>query len=214
MARRVVFTWPAANATDVSALQSLAGAGSLLINGNLAVFINGITGPTYVLFPGISRTVSLTSTNNLSGVNFTITGTFMGAAQTQTIAGPNDDTVFTTSLFDTVTSVSTNGTVNNVSVGSGTTGQTHWKNSNYYSTVANMSISVVVSGTITYSFITTLDNVNTHPAPTIFTPITAMTGATTNELGSYTAATAYSAIQITAATNGSLTATFIEQGIL
>ncbi len=214
MARRVVFTWPAANATGVAALQTLVAASSLSINGGLAIPFNGISTPNFVQFSGISRTISITSTNDLSAVHFTITGTYRNAPQTETRIGPNNATVLTTALFDTVTSVTTDAAAAAVSIGSGTTGQTHWKNSNFQSTVVNMSIEVVVTGTITYSFITTLDEVQRIAAPTTFSPIAAMTAATTNQLGNYLNATAYSAIQITAATTGSLVATFIEQGIL
>lgn len=214
MARRVVFTWPAANTTDVAALQTLGAAGTIVINGNLAQPINGITTPNYVLFLGISRTVSLTSVNNLSAVHFTITGTFRGTTQTETRVGPNNNTVLTTALFDTITSITTDAAVTAVSVGSGTTGQTHWKNSNYDSTVVSMAVAVVVTGTITYSFITTLDDVQVTSTPNVFTPEMAMTAATASELINYFTPTAYSAIQITAATTGSLVVTFLEQGIL
>jgi len=56
--------------------------------------------------------VTLTSGGNISGTNFTITGTdASGATVNQTIAGPNAGTVTTTQKFLTVTQIATNGAV-------------------------------------------------------------------------------------------------------
>lgn len=214
MAIPAVFTWPAADTQAISATQTLAGAGNLLINGTLAQTLTG--GSPYVIFPNISRTVSLTSVNNLSSVNFTITGTYRGAVQTETRAGPNNNTVFTTALFDSVTSVSTNGAVTAVSAGSGTTGQTQWYNFNYHASYPYISAQVIVTGTpnITYSWTVTLDDIQTNASPATFTPVAALTAATTTQLGSFAAPIRYCNIQISASTTGSLVATFLQQGIL
>lgn len=217
MAIPAVFTWPAANTQAICATQTLGAAGSLTINGTLAQTITG--GPPYVIFPGISRTVSLTSTNDLSGVNFTITGTYRGSVQTQTIAGPNNNTVYTTAtypnFFDSVTSITTNGAAAAVSVGTGTLGFTHWYNFNYHATYPAISSQVIVTGTpnITYTWNVTLDDIQSNASPATFAPVTAMTTATTSQLGLINTPIRYCAIQITAATTGSLVATFLQQGI-
>lgn len=222
MSKPVVYNWPAANTTAICALQDTAGAANLILNGSLIV-------PNYLspiaVFVGISRTVSLTSLNNLAASNFTISGTLNGQAVSETRAGPNNNTVYTTQLFDSVTSVSVNGAVNGISVGSGTTGRTHWFSNNYHSTVLGMSVQVVVANTITYSFQTTLDDVQTIATPTVFSGIvipqannaqaftTVMSAATATAMAGYLWPTRYSSILISAATDGSLVATFLQQGI-
>jgi hypothetical protein len=231
MSAPTVYTWPALDKAAICALQTIGAAGNLIINGTLASAFHypydSASGPvtyaasstTYALpsvtFPKISRTVSITSTGNLAGVNFTVTGIYQGSIVSQTIAGPNNSTVTTTQLFNKVTQVSVSGAVaTNVSVGSGATGQTQWLKESTFRMVHNLSIQVAVSNAnITYSFQTTLDEIQTILTPTVFTPIAAMTGATTNQLGNYTPPTNYSNIIITAATTGSLVATFLQQGI-
>jgi hypothetical protein len=75
----------------------------------------------------MASTVTLTSTGNISGVNFTITGTDAnGSSASEVIAGPNNTTVTTTAAFLTVTQVAANAAVStNTSVGytATTTGQ-------------------------------------------------------------------------------------------
>lgn len=67
----------------------------------------------------IARAVSLTSTSNLSAINFTIVGfDIYGVRMSQTIAGPNNNTVNTTKCFKYIQSVTPNGTnAGTVSVG-------------------------------------------------------------------------------------------------
>ena len=127
-------------------------------------------------------------------------------------------TVKTTKLFDSVTSVSVDAAVAAVSVGSGNTGQTRWFSSNYNGIYPALAIQVVVSGglgTITYSFDTTLSDLETGIIPTIFSPIADMVSATTSRLDPYFSPTVYSRIRVeNATTTGSLTATFLRQGIV
>jgi hypothetical protein len=104
-------------------------------------------------------------------------------------------------------------TVGNVSIGTGTTGVTHWFNSDQYVNVLGLSCQAIVTGTITYSFLTTLDDPNDVASPTSFTPIAAMTGATTNQLGSILTPTRNSRIAVTASDGtGALAITFLQQG--
>lgn len=219
-----IYTWAAASTTAVAQLQTLATAGNLIINGSL---VTG-TAPFIASFGNVSRTVSLTSTNNLSAVNVTIVGTLNGAVVTSTIAGPNNTTVYTTQLYDTVTAVSTSAAVTAMSVGSGTTGNTHWDQYDYYRPYPAMSVQVVVTGTITYSFQTTLDDVTVITTPTVNTGIivpiggantnlntwqTLMSAATATQFAYFSYPVQYSNVIITAATTGSLVAKFIQQGI-
>jgi hypothetical protein len=220
-----IYTWAAASTTAVAQLQTTAGAASLLINGTLS---NGMT-PYSASFGNASRTVSLTTSgHDLSAVNVTVVGTLKGASVTSTISGPNNTTVYTTQLYDTVTAVSVDAAVTAMSVGSGTTGNTWWDQFDYYRPYSAMSVQVVVSGTINYSFQSTLDDVTVVASPTVNTGIIVpIGGANTNvntwqTLMSSATATAFayfyypvqwSNIIINSATSGSLVAKFIQQGI-
>jgi len=69
---------------------------------------------------GYGYKVSIKSSTNESGKNFTIVGTTVGgAAVTETIAGPNNTTVYTTNYFARVTSVSTSASGGSIEVGYG-----------------------------------------------------------------------------------------------
>ena len=183
MSKIVVYTWPQADVAAVSALQTTAGAGTLLLNGTLAKPIyNGL----YIPFFDQYRTVSLTSLNNLSGVNVTITGTLQGAVVTSTIVGPNDDTVYTSQLYDSVTAVTVNGAVTAMSVGSGSTGQTAWFTYDRFAPYAALTCACVATSTINYSLQVTLDSVFTNPTPHVFTPVTTLTAATGSILAQVT----------------------------
>jgi hypothetical protein len=134
---------------------------------------------------GISRNVSLTSTNNLSGVNFTITGVLNGSSVSEIIAGPNNNTVYTTQLFDVIVSVSVNAAVSNVSVGTGLIGKTHWFQYCYNRDISYFSVQVIVVGTINYSFNITSDDVKATSTPSLTSPIASLTNTNTTEFKSF-----------------------------
>lgn len=235
MAKPVVFNWTAANTTDVCLLQTTTGAGSLVINGNLTSNTTGIPRSPYASNPagysatfiGCSRTVSVTSTANNSGINVTITGILNSASKTETIAGPNNTTVYTTGLFDTVTGVSVNGATagGGISVGSGSTGQTHWHGYDFYVPYAATTVTVAITGTINYTFQATLDDVNTVANPDIIAGtvlpqagnaqafVLALNSATASGFGYFNYPVRYMNILVNSSAGGSLTATFIQQGI-
>lgn len=111
------YTFPAANTQDVCLTQSTTGALNLVLNGNLASnntvpFINN----------GYSRQVSFTSANNLSSATFTITGLQNGVQVSETLSGPNNDSVYSAGTYDIIFSISVNTIVIDVSVGSGYNG--------------------------------------------------------------------------------------------
>lgn len=104
-----------ATANLVAAAQTLGAAGPLTLNGALA------SGGSVYLFGQPSK-LSLTSTGNLSGINFTITGTpsdYDGdSPTTEILAGPNNATVQSLTTWRTVTSIVANAAVGtNVTAG-------------------------------------------------------------------------------------------------
>lgn len=117
MSRSLSYIFPAGNTTDVCLLQSLGGAGNLTINGNLANLVNG---QVSFIQKGYSRQISLTSANDLSARQFTITGMQNGVTITENITGPTAGaTVYSTQVYDVISSISVNGAINAVSAGTG-----------------------------------------------------------------------------------------------
>ncbi len=206
-----VYTWPVAVTTAVALLQSRTGAGALVLNGTL---VNTNLNVKVADFGRVNRVVSLTSANNLSGINITITGTLNGVAVSETRAGPNANTVETTQVFSTVTSVTTTGTVTAISLGTGTVGTTAWFTSDRFLGVTNLSIQVDVTATVSYSFQVTNDDVNGNNSPFTATPITAMTTASTDQLAGYTVPFRFCRIaMISSDATGAMTANLLQQGV-
>lgn len=209
MARPHVYTWPIPDTDAICLLQSRTGPGNLIINGPILISTNF---PGRVVFPGITRAVSLTSANNLSGANFTVTGLLNGSTISETRAGPNNNTVETTAIFDEVTNISTNGTVSNVSVGTGLLGRTHWINYDYNKAYTFFSYQVDVTGNIQWTSAYTNDEVGTNPSPSMF-PIQEDQTVSDNEDGQLSCVSLALFVEGTDNT-GALTFTFIQQGIV
>jgi hypothetical protein len=218
-----IYTWSEASTTAVAKLQTLAAAGSLLINGSLVTGTSGVAS-----FGNVSRTVSLTSVNDLAAVNVTIVGTYQGAVVTSTIAGPDDNTVYTTQLYDTVTGISVSAAVTALSAGSGTTGNTWWYQYDYYRPYPAMSVQVVVTGTINYSFQSTLDDITVVTSPFVNTGIivpiggaasnaytqeTLMSSATASEFAWFNYPVQWCNVIVNSASTGTLVVKFVQQGI-
>lgn len=108
------YVFPDANTQDVCLNQDTTGNVNLVINGNLAK-----NGDVSFIENGYSRQLSFTSANNLSAVNFTIYGTQNGVSIVEIIAGPNANTVYSTKVYDVVTTITSSAAVSNVSIGTG-----------------------------------------------------------------------------------------------
>jgi hypothetical protein len=211
MANPQVYTWPIAAVNAVALVQSRTGAGALLLNGTLKnVNDTGLV----IKLGAVSRVLTLTSVNDLHLINVTITGTLNGVVVSETRAGPTSNTVATTQVFSTITSITTSGTVTAMSVGTGTTGYTNWFTFDKHASVANLAIQVDATATVSYSLQVTLDNVQGNNSPLTFTPISAMTTASTDQLANYTAPFQYARIaMVSSDATGAFTATFLQQGL-
>ena len=117
MSRYLTYTWSASNPTDICKSQTLAAAGNLVLNGNLADSTNSaVNFEDY----GYSRSITISSTSDLSGVTFTINGTQNGVNINTPVTGPTaGNTVESPDIFDNITSISADGIVADVTVGSG-----------------------------------------------------------------------------------------------
>lgn len=146
---------PLANAVanSVSASQTAAGPGNLLINGTLAA--GGIA------TLDAARNVLITSVGNDSGITFGLTGTnWAGDAVSETVTGPNATTA--TSLLDykTITQVSvSNATANAVTVGTTGTADSPWIRLDPWAG-SSSAIQCVLSGSANYSVQQSLDDPN------------------------------------------------------
>jgi hypothetical protein len=165
MSRFLSYTFPAGNATDVCTPQTIGAAGNLILNGNLA---NPLTGNISFTNKGYSRGISITSTSNLTGVNFTISGTQNGVQISTTVAGPNNTISYPVDgngnqlIFDVITSISVNGAIaNNVSIGSGWQGFFPLIGINLEREVINYTLTVasLTGNNNTISLFGTLDNI-------------------------------------------------------
>jgi hypothetical protein len=150
----------AAAAGAVCASQTTAGAGNLLINGTLA------SGGVATL--DTQRNVGITSAGNVSAVTFTITGTDQqNRVISESLAGPNANTVTSVLNYKTVTSIAVSAAVaSNVTVDTLATGASQEipldRNLNPF----NVSISgEILSGAVNWSIQYTFDDIFASAGP-------------------------------------------------
>ena len=88
--------------------QTLGGAGDFILNGS------GVVDGEWISPDGFAKKIGFESAGNISGVNFTVNG-FADAdrhvAISETLAGPNANTVQTTNYFYVITSISADAAV-------------------------------------------------------------------------------------------------------
>lgn len=214
----LTYNWPLAdNSAIVSSTMLGAGIRTFTFNGNIAPSAGGA-----VVLNGISRTVSITSTSNLSAINFTITGSdYNGNPLSCTIAGPNATTIYTTGYnFWIIISCSVSADMTAAaSIGTGVTGYTNWFAYDIMRTFSSLALQAVVTGNINYTFALTLDNVKSFAIDssiTSFATVTGMTEATTTQYANTTLPMYYGRMVINdlfygsvyAASTANLTATY------
>lgn len=110
------YNWPTPVVNGISLFQTLTANIPLLLNGS---YVNKITRTVNFVddFSIIPR-VTLNSAANLSGINFLITGYQNGVFISETLAGPNANTVTSVNCFDTLLQIIPNTTsVSTVQVG-------------------------------------------------------------------------------------------------
>jgi hypothetical protein len=155
MARLITQVWPAASVDEYAALQDVLAGASVKLKGT-----------NRGLLPGIdygARTVSITSANDLSAVNFTIRGFLFNIPVEEIIAGPNNNTVYTTganSQFTSITAITVDADANEFSVGTGTSGVLNPMTLNPHVSSFGVSIDVIVDNNIEYSLLQSLEKVN------------------------------------------------------
>jgi len=138
MSRSLTYIFPASNITDICQLQDSIN-NKLSLNGNLA---NTIGSAVSFINNGYSRSVNITSTDDLTAVSFFVEGYQNGLFINETVVGPAANaTVSTTNCFDTVTAITTSAPATNVRIGSGYFGFINLIEINPERDVINYSIS-------------------------------------------------------------------------
>lgn len=151
MARNISLYFAPSNTTALLATTVAGGVATTSIT---------LSAPYPYVFPNLSRTITFTSTDNLSATNFTITGTDgFGNSISEIIAGPNNATVTSVNQYNTVTNIVASAAWTNFSIGYGSTGTFQWIKTNTQISPPSFTISGQVLGTINYSVNQTLDSI-------------------------------------------------------
>lgn len=171
-------TLATAVADGIALAQQLAGAGSLTLNGSLVV--DGVAQLTQ------QRVVGIASTGNLSAITFTVYGTNeAGIAISESLAGPNNNTVSTTQNFLTVTQVAASAAVGtDVTVGTTDVGASAPLPLDLYLDPFNVSLFLDVTGTVDVTLqYTGDDDVLTSVGPFVWFDHTDLTNKSADSVG-------------------------------
>lgn len=209
MSSPIVYNWVAADDSYVAGIQTLGAPGSIIFDGTYPAQT-----PTSLQFPGFSRTITLSSADDNSGVDFTINGQRWGINITETVTGPNAATVESINSFDTIFSITSSAAFTNISVGIGQTGQTNWFSFDYYRTFPTMTVQAIVTGTINYTFNSAIEDI-VNLNPNLFPVIGNMANAVDNQIGMlFLLPMRYCNFTINSSTGAAtLIATIIQEGV-
>jgi len=122
-----------------------------------------LANPYPFVFENLARLITFNSSDDLSGTNFTISGTDQfGNIISEILAGPNDGTVQSVNQYNTITNISSDDNYTNFSIGSGSEGTFQWIKLNTLSFYPSISVTIEVlseaESPITYSLYGTLDD--------------------------------------------------------
>lgn len=203
---RITRTLTAADDNGIAEAQQLGGPGSLTLNGDLVT--------AGIAHLDVQRKVGIASTGNLSGVTFTVYGTDQsGNTISESLAGPNNNTVSTTLDFYTVTQVAASGAVGtDVIVGTTGVGASAPIPLDIYLDPFNVSLFADVTGTVNYTAQFTFDNVQANAGPYTWTNHPDLTSATADGDGTYISPVTATRI-VTNSGDGSIVFTVIQAGV-
>ena len=168
---------------------------------------------------GAPRRVLITTTDDETGVTFTVTGTNRaGDVLSEDLAGVNNTTTYTALDFFTVTSVTNSTTLTgNVTIGTNGVGGSPWVMLDPWALPA-VAVQLNVSGTVNYTLQQSLDDPNDPTNPTtaasmtwIDSADTAVVAATTAQQTNYAFTPRYVRVLLNSGA-GSATATIIQSG--
>lgn len=119
MATILNYKWLVNDPAAVCAVQDVAAIGNLVLNGT---YYDTATNTVDFVDNGFVRNVTITSVNDLSSASFIVNGVQNGLSISETIVGPNNDTVSGVNIYDYILSVTVTAPVMGVSVGMGSIG--------------------------------------------------------------------------------------------
>ncbi len=204
-------TWPVQDVAAVCPLQNVLATGPtafqvLFVVGpdHGTLFDSSIPDQVSFVRVNMIRSISLSSVNNLSTTNFIIQGFQNGAFVTETLSGPNNNTVYGTKSYDIITSVTTNTAVNGIKVGTGRVGFLPLLMININAGFINYAMTVLLppSSGINYSIFQTLDQVSNNfitfsNQVTKFFPVDSnLTNQTTSQTGNSIVITNFILLQV------------------
>lgn len=167
----------AADDNGIATSQTTAGPANLNLDG--ALVVNGVA----VL--DAPRQVLITNVGNDLGITFTVTGTtFGGRPASETVNGTNGSSVATSIDFKTVTSVYVSGgtSVSGVYVGTNGLAGSRWVRMDSWAN-AESAIQVDVTGTVSYTVQTTMDDPNDPVSPVAVASVKWVNSTDTNVVG-------------------------------
>jgi hypothetical protein len=134
---RYILEIPAVNPlyNDIALIQDVDADESFILNGNF--YQNSFLVPSFIA-RGYSRNLVFSSTDNLSAANITINGTQNGMGVSETLTGPNVGIVESVKFYDTITSITTDTDLTNISVSGGLVVITRPLRTNYTSPNFNL----------------------------------------------------------------------------
>jgi hypothetical protein len=190
--------WPVVDKAAVCASQTYGAAATLTLNGTLSN--TSIPNQISFIANDMIRSVSITG-SGLSGVTFIVLGFQNGALVTESIAGPASGTVYGAKYYDIIESITTNGAVTNVMVGTGTSGYLPLISTNVNAPAINYSFSVLLKAitSVNYTMFETLASINTNFIPfstqTLF-PVSGVENLTVSTIKNSTAITNFLLLKI------------------
>lgn len=214
--RPVIFSFPTQTVNSVCATQTTtATSQTLVLNGSLSNFNAGVTPFAVIVAPGIQRSITVTSTGDISTATFTITGIdTSGYAVSTTLTGPNNGTATTVAEFFKVTAVSV-GTIatSAFTVGVGATGTSRWAMVDTFQNPVAVSIAINTATSAPVSIQHTFDPISTSTSPMIISATGLTTITTATNLSYSENATAYRAIFVATGTaTGAAQVNIIQSG--
>ena len=216
--RPVIFSFPTQTVNGVCATQTTTATDqSLVLNGSLSNFNAGVTPFAVTVAPGLQRTLTVTSTGNISTATFTITGIdTSGYAVSTTLTGPNNTTATTVAEFFKVTAISV-GTIatSAFTVGVGITGTSRWAVVDTFQNPVVVSVAITMN-TATTSLVSiqhTFDPISTTTTPAVIAATGLSSIGTSTNLTFNENATAYRAIFLASTTaTGTMNVNFNQSG--
>jgi hypothetical protein len=106
---------------------------NVLTNGFLV--LNGVDFGNFLDTGNYMRNISITSSNDLSGMFFTVIGVQNKQAITEVITGPAIGTVYSSNYYDSITSIQASAAALDVEVGSGNLTRVFYNAGTYFSTM-------------------------------------------------------------------------------